>query len=326
MNRRHFLAGGMAGAATLGAAAITLPGREERPARKSLLKAGHQHHSSDADLRVLAALGVNHICSALPSPRFDDSWSVEGLSRSSDRREVRHQARYGALAPQQLLHQPCRKSAYSDGKKSRARPRDRQSLPNDSQRGQGRDTGREVQPIDPRRRAHRKHARPGRRGVQHFRLQQGQAGTAAEGDRPARRRHHLGTHHVFPQTCRAGGRGEQGAAVLSPARSGHAARQGLSRRRARAWVGRGTPKVRRHHAEQVSRSELLSGHGRGDAGETGRADSRWIRWFGSRGKIFNVHFRNIKGGFLNFQETFPDDGDVDMPRACAFTRKSATTA
>jgi mannonate dehydratase len=40
-----------------------------------------------------------------------------------------------------------------------------------------------------------------------------------------------------------------------------------------------------------------------------------IRYFGSRGKIFNVHFRNIKGGFLNFQETFPDNGDVDMIRA-----------
>ena len=40
-----------------------------------------------------------------------------------------------------------------------------------------------------------------------------------------------------------------------------------------------------------------------------------IRYFGSRGKIFNVHFRNIKGGFLNFQETFPDDGDMDMLKA-----------
>lgn len=40
-----------------------------------------------------------------------------------------------------------------------------------------------------------------------------------------------------------------------------------------------------------------------------------IRWFGSRGKIFNVHFRNIAGGFLKFSETFPDNGDVDMPRA-----------
>src|SRR5207302_9919037 len=40
-----------------------------------------------------------------------------------------------------------------------------------------------------------------------------------------------------------------------------------------------------------------------------------IRYFGSRGKIFNVHFRNIKGGFLDFRETFPDEGDVDMLKA-----------
>jgi mannonate dehydratase len=40
-----------------------------------------------------------------------------------------------------------------------------------------------------------------------------------------------------------------------------------------------------------------------------------IRWFGSRKKIFNVHFRNIRGGFLKFQETYPDDGDVDMLQA-----------
>ena len=40
-----------------------------------------------------------------------------------------------------------------------------------------------------------------------------------------------------------------------------------------------------------------------------------IRYFGSRGKIFNVHFRNIRGHFLNFQETFIDDGDVDMLKA-----------
>src|SRR5690606_25964862 len=37
-----------------------------------------------------------------------------------------------------------------------------------------------------------------------------------------------------------------------------------------------------------------------------------IRWFGSRDKIFNVHFRNIKGGKLSFMEVFPDEGDMDM--------------
>ncbi len=41
-----------------------------------------------------------------------------------------------------------------------------------------------------------------------------------------------------------------------------------------------------------------------------------IRWFGSRRKIFNVHFRNIKGHRNDFvAETFPDDGDVDMTQA-----------
>jgi mannonate dehydratase len=40
-----------------------------------------------------------------------------------------------------------------------------------------------------------------------------------------------------------------------------------------------------------------------------------IRYFGQRKKIFNVHFRNIKGRRLKFQETFPDNGDVDMIRA-----------
>ena len=40
-----------------------------------------------------------------------------------------------------------------------------------------------------------------------------------------------------------------------------------------------------------------------------------IRFFGERGKIFNVHFRNIRGGFCNFVETFPDEGDVDFYEA-----------
>ena len=37
-----------------------------------------------------------------------------------------------------------------------------------------------------------------------------------------------------------------------------------------------------------------------------------IRWFGQRGKIFNVHFRNIRGGRFSFTEEFPDAGDMDM--------------
>ena len=34
-----------------------------------------------------------------------------------------------------------------------------------------------------------------------------------------------------------------------------------------------------------------------------------------KGKIFSVHFRNIEGGYLNFRETFIDNGSVDMLKA-----------
>jgi len=37
-----------------------------------------------------------------------------------------------------------------------------------------------------------------------------------------------------------------------------------------------------------------------------------IRYFGQRGKIFNIHFRNIRGRRDDFQEVFPDEGDMDM--------------
>jgi mannonate dehydratase len=40
-----------------------------------------------------------------------------------------------------------------------------------------------------------------------------------------------------------------------------------------------------------------------------------IRYFGSRKKIFNVHFRNIRGHRDDFVEVFPDEGDVDFVKA-----------
>jgi mannonate dehydratase len=40
-----------------------------------------------------------------------------------------------------------------------------------------------------------------------------------------------------------------------------------------------------------------------------------IEEFAATGRIFMVHFRNIRGGYLDFQEVFPDEGDVDMFQA-----------
>lgn len=37
-----------------------------------------------------------------------------------------------------------------------------------------------------------------------------------------------------------------------------------------------------------------------------------IREFGPQKRIYMVHFRNIKGGYLDFREAMPDEGSVDM--------------
>lgn len=46
-----------------------------------------------------------------------------------------------------------------------------------------------------------------------------------------------------------------------------------------------------------------------------------IRYFGSRKKIFNVHFRNIRGKRNDFSETYPDEGDVDFVKAMLVYRE-----
>ncbi|WAC14032.1 mannonate dehydratase [Dyadobacter pollutisoli] len=37
-----------------------------------------------------------------------------------------------------------------------------------------------------------------------------------------------------------------------------------------------------------------------------------IKWVGERKQIFNIHLRNIKGGWNNFQEVYPDNGDMNF--------------
>ena len=37
-----------------------------------------------------------------------------------------------------------------------------------------------------------------------------------------------------------------------------------------------------------------------------------VEYFSENKKIFNVHFRNIRGGLHDFTEVWPDEGDVDV--------------
>src|SRR5580704_19235228 len=79
MHRRTFLQ-----MAALPAAAA---GQSVSTASSGRMKVGTQHGSSDDILRVIGAFGVNHICSSLPSAKFDENWSVEGLTKLRERVE-----------------------------------------------------------------------------------------------------------------------------------------------------------------------------------------------------------------------------------------------
>ena len=88
INRRDFVrvaglgiaAGSTATAESSGDAAQTAArGRGPSPSRKAAMKVGTQHDSSDEVLGILAALGVNYICSGLPSA----SSTSNGPSRGS---------------------------------------------------------------------------------------------------------------------------------------------------------------------------------------------------------------------------------------------------
>jgi mannonate dehydratase len=53
----------------------------------------------------------------------------------------------------------------------------------------------------------------------------------------------------------------------------------------------------------------------GTIAEMGEDVIETIRYFGSRGKINHVHFRNVKGSVPLYVESFIDDGDTDMLEA-----------
>ena len=77
MNRRDFLQSSAAGvtAATGSLQAAT------KPSHPVLFHAGTQQGHTPDLLRAFAAFGLKHICSGEISPRLDEKWSVDGLSR-----------------------------------------------------------------------------------------------------------------------------------------------------------------------------------------------------------------------------------------------------
>jgi mannonate dehydratase len=316
MDRRGFLRGTAAAAAlapaVAGSPAAADAGGAGKPVR---FRAGHQHHDADADLRVLAALGVNHICSALPSRSFDAAWSVEGLSKLRERVE-----RFGIrleMVPLPLSNAPLRRAENPNLLLGKSPQRDREieqicrMIRNAARAGipavKYNLTLLGVVRTEPTR---------GRGGARYSTFdyaksdpdgpppEGGPVGAEAMWERIAyflERVVPVAEEHKVRLCCHPHDpamppRGYQGVAcVLGSV-------EGLKR-----FVETVPSPYHGLNFCQGSVAEMLK--------EPGKEIYDVIRHFGRTGKIFNVHFRNIRGGYLKFQETFPDDGDVDMLRA-----------
>jgi mannonate dehydratase len=313
MDRRHFLKGTVVGTAVASVAGAAPPAASPR---KSLLKAGHQHHSSDADLRVLAAFGVNHICSALPSRTFDDNWSVEGLSRLRERVE-----KFGIKLD--MVPLPLSSSVIG-----------RVEFPH-IMMGKSPERDREIDHICQMIRNAAKVGIPAVKynlsvlGVVRTEGTRGRGGAIystfvyrkAKQGPPPKETGPLNEETMWERITYFLKRVVPAAEECKVRLCCHPHDPGMPRGKGyrgvervlgsvdglKKFVGIMPSKYHGLNFCQGTVSEMLE--------KPGEQIYDVIRWFGSRGKIFNVHFRNIKGGFLDFQETFPDDGDVDMLRA-----------
>ena len=324
MHRRHFLRTAGAGAAFAAAGEARALARVESdppaaspaPAPRALMKVGTQHDSSDQTLAVLAALGVNHICSTLPAVKLDERWSVDGLMRLRERVE-----RFGIaldMVPLPLSSNEIRRSENPNILLGRSPERDRE--------------------IDDLCQMIRNAARAGIPALKYNLTVLGVVRTGTEPGRGAARysafiydnaaadapltqagrmtadvyweriayflervipvaeeyKVKMACHPQDPGMPR--GKGFRGVeTVLGSV-------DGLKR-----FVSINSSPYHGLNFCQGTVSEMLE--------KPGEQIFDVIRYFGARKRIFNVHFRNIRGRFLDFRETFIDDGDVDMLKA-----------
>jgi mannonate dehydratase len=320
MDRRAFLrnsgiCGAVLASAAFGRVAKGEP-QESASARRALMKAGTQHGASDEILRTLAAFGVNNICSTLPSARLDERWSVDSLQKLRE-----HVESFGIALD--MVPLPLSSSEIA-----------RAENPN-ILLGKSPEREREIDDICQMIR------NAGRAGIPALKYNLSILGVVRSGTAPGRGGAAYSTfvyEEASPEPpLTAAGPVDADAywerittflKLVIPVAEEYKVRMALHPQ------DPGMPPDKGYRGVQTVLGsvdglkrfiEIMPSkyHGlnfcQGTVSEMLRNPGKEIydviRYFGSRGKIFNVHFRNIRGGFLNFQETFIDDGDVDMLQA-----------
>jgi mannonate dehydratase len=313
MDRRTFLTAATGGAAIAVARADDPPEAEAPP--KKRMKLGHQGRSSDADLRILSALGVLHICSALPSRKLDDAWSVDGLSKLRERVEK-------AGVALDMVPLPMSSSLVTGAE-----------MPN-IVLGKSPERDKEIDDICQMIRnagkvgilavkynftllgVLRTGTAPGRGGAVYKAFDYDKLKDAPPLDgAPASDEEMWDRITYFLK--RVVPVAEEAKVRLCCHPHDPALPPGKSYRGVRRVLG--SVEGLKRFVETVPSPYHALNFCQGTVAEMlddpGKEIYDVIRQFGKAGKIFNVHFRNIQGGRGKFNETFPDDGDVDMLRA-----------
>jgi mannonate dehydratase len=324
MNRRDFvrLAGSGLPAVALAEAVVEgqvaqskaapIPGRPQR----ALMKVGTQHGDTEEILKACAAFGVNNICSSLPSEKMDDKWSVDGLSRLRDRVK-------GHGISLDMVPLPMSSSEISSAEMPAI------YLAKNPERDRN---------IDDICQMIRNCARAGIMQVKYNFTMIGipRSGTAA-GRGPSRYSEFVYANAKQDPPLTIAGKVDADTywerityflERVVPVATEYKVRMGCHPQDPGVPKGSGWRGVDAVLASVDGLKRFVSikespYHGlnfcQGTVSEQlekpGEQIFDVIRFFGTRKKIFSVHFRNIEGGFLNFRETFIDNGSVDMMKA-----------
>lgn len=277
------------------------------------MKLGNQNWSDDASLKVLAALGVTDICSALPSAKFDDNWSIESLTRLRERVES-----FGirlAAVPLPMSSAYITKAENPAIMLGKSPERDREidaictMIRNCAQAGIPMvkynltvlgvvRTGRS----------------PGRGGAQYSTFQY----RNARQDPPLTEAGPISADEMWERISYFLARVVPVAEETKVRIACHPHDPAMPEPEGFRGVHRvlgsvnGLKRFIDIHPSPYHGLNFCQGTVSEMLPDPNREIHEVIRYFGARKKIFNVHFRNIRGGFLNFEETFPDAGDVDM--------------
>jgi len=319
-SRRDFLTGVLGSTAALGAAGEPADAQEAKISPKVRMKLGHQHHDTDPELTILAALGVNHICSDLPSRTLDAKWSVEGLTSLRERVE-RHGITLAAV-PLPMSSASIETAEMPNILLGKDPDRDREIDQICTMIGNAAKAGIFLLKYNltllgvPRTAP-----TPGRGGARYstFHYAEAAANPKLHSDMPTIAGHI--TEDLYWERVTYFLKRVVPVAEANKVRIAcHPNDPSMGKNRFRDVVcPLGTIDGLKRFIEiapsryhglnfcQGTVCEMLE--------DPNREIFDIIRYFGTRGKIFNVHFRNIKGHVLEFSETLPDNGDVDMPRA-----------